>query len=172
MLLTALESKLETHDLAVPIPWGNQKLYSPVLVLTSGSMNEADLPTTKARIEQFAAATKGQVCVIALVLEDETDGQTCLHGLEAFMKLQALFVFPMHCPPASLQCDLQLLKSFREQHLMSYSACFRRLVSPYDIERLSERNTSSSKSSANSANVNKPDCSGYYRFPSKTTVPA
>lgn len=92
MLLTAAESYLRTHDLALPLPSGNQDSHLPVLVLTPANMIEAGLSDTKARIQQFAPATKGKAGVITVILKDEDDEQRCPNGLGGFMCLQAVCV--------------------------------------------------------------------------------
>jgi len=90
--LTATESNLATHDLALPLSSGNKDSYLPILVFTSANLNEEDLPDTKARIQQFATATEGGGSIITLILKDEHDHQAGLNGLEGYMRLQAVFV--------------------------------------------------------------------------------
>jgi hypothetical protein len=63
-------------------------------------MSEAGLADAKAQIQLFAAALKGRVGIITLILKDDQDGQTSLNGLEGFMRLQVMCVPPL--PPFSL----------------------------------------------------------------------
>jgi hypothetical protein len=73
-------------------------------------MSEAGLADAKARIQLFAAALKGHVGVITLILKDDQDGQTSFNGLEGFMHLQAMCVQAL--PRSFWQRDLSLLKSY------------------------------------------------------------
>jgi hypothetical protein len=90
--LTVTESNLATHDLALPLPSGSKDSYFPILVFTSANLREENLPDTKDRIQQFATATEGRDSIITLFLKDDRDQQTCLDGLEGYMRLQAVFV--------------------------------------------------------------------------------
>jgi hypothetical protein len=91
-ILTATESNLETHDLALPLSAGSKDSHLPILILTSANLNEEDLPDTKTRIQLFVTAIEGGGSVITLILKDDHDPQTCLNGLESYMRLQAVFV--------------------------------------------------------------------------------
>lgn len=81
------------------MPYHDQGSYSMVLILGLTNMSEAGLADAKARIQLFAAALKGRVGTITLILKDDQDGQASLNGLEGFMRLQAMCVQPL--PPFS-----------------------------------------------------------------------
>lgn len=92
MALTALESELGTHDLALPIGSRRSSPYLAVLILDTGSLDGSCLSHTTARAQQFAGSTKGQQSVITIILDDGYEGHTSCSGLQAFMQLQTMYV--------------------------------------------------------------------------------
>lgn len=97
--MTTTESSLKTHDLGLRMPSENDESYLAVLVLGPANTVDACLSDTKARLQQFAATSKGKPSIIAFVLDEEQGDPTSLDDLQHFMRLQtALFESDIPCP--------------------------------------------------------------------------
>lgn len=153
LLLTSSESEIEMHDLALPLPFTTPEVLAPILVLELENMSEGCLSQTKTRIQRFAATSKGQRTVIALVLKEDVDDQASLDGTQGFMALQALCVLFYTCHPSPLLTIF--LKSPRERHIMSCSPCPGSFFPPEDIVQIPSGSTAAHKASSKPARDNR-----------------
>lgn len=78
------ESTLETHDFAIQMLSGNHESYLTVLVVCPADMIDAGLSDTTARLQRFAATTKGPASVIVFILDDK---QGALASKRFFLRL-------------------------------------------------------------------------------------
>lgn len=93
------ESTLETHDFAIQMLSGNHESYLTVLVVCPADMIDAGLSDTTARLQRFAATTKGPASVIVFILDDKQGALASIDRLQDFMRLQTvLFEIGILCP--------------------------------------------------------------------------
>lgn len=91
LLILASEKKLETHDIAIPLPQLSQhaqKQFLRIILLSSEDMK--DFPHVMDRIERLYHHAGGRYVGIFFLLGDVTSQE---NGLRSFMKLQAECVY-------------------------------------------------------------------------------
>lgn len=75
---------------------GNHESYLTVLVVCPADMIDAGLSDTTARLQRFAATTKGPASVIVFILDDKQGALASIDRLQDFMRLQTVYVQSVH----------------------------------------------------------------------------